>query len=1178
MFSLPIAGAKCNTNTENQKPKKSQANDENSKSSSSSSSNATANGAENQSPTQIDNNNQTKKTCNETLDLADLDLSQLRLTKKDLETLSTITPNLPKHFQEQLLAQLPPNQAKKLSRTLSMQGTAHPPHVYKRSLSSGREIPEKSGAASIPKTPTLFEDEKQTNENPFDRNSILRRSISRSRDASAHRRSTSGIRSELPSRLSYTGDLRSDYNASKPNDSLTGRYRLNEYTSALPPSSMRSDYYSKLPTPANSSSISPQKSPSNDALESPVRRRSSQRGISRFLRSDFYDNSANANDTNENSLTKAKRERERETQSVLREIRERSRDRARLDSCPNVDQTANNSSRYGEPLSNGDSVSSHKEHRRKSSIPNIRITVDKQNGRIYHARNKSVERCCDIEGDDDTLRDTVQNRGTLSIGRAAGRASSVAKELKKQNEQSAADFTEEILNELVQRSLEHRSKADSVEKSESKVDGDTIKKTKTKTKDGKKVKTKPKSTEKLDKQFSTADSNSKSITDLPNDVESVTLPLPMSRRKSYTNKEGDDKVTAVPVDKVEMIENGNERLINSGDVSIDITLRPKSYPNSKLTPPKEIVLKPTKKSSATQSSSSNGGTRNAITAVMEKLMEKSAERLSPAKSTSPVKAKSEGVETSPPKTVKKKVKVVKKVSKSDQSSPTKEASPRRTDDTSNETSPVKERKSPEKKLKSGFLYTIGQKFEKMRESSKNKDKEKKLLKSNETLNENASKSVEPIEVPVDTKPIDTVESIVTARKIKEKEELKPIPQMAEISIRKIELQPILNANAATKADQRKSRIDAMIRTLRERSVPHTIRAENQFEAELGTESGLIKRAVSVEDIPNGVTNFHKCNVNKVLGLFRRIEREQQLQKQQQQLQFSAIGNVAGGQDTKERPKSGGFVSKLKKTGRPYYTGAKSDTIITLTDQLEKQYLSEKANQAFSANNTKIPLLRSSFNAKIDKSANCSDCYTNDFKDTSPAVVERKRSASHTPDSKFFNASKTPDPVIKQQIPNFKIDGNNEAIASEKERIRNNRKGLVLDLNNDQFDISSFSVKKLTNNNNNNHIVNGTNDNHQYQYNGNGNSYGAQSTQCNGFNGVNNNYGGKSTNNNNNNYNFNGHSDRNSGTSFDLSTNYSSDNRSTRDDCESTSTFLSPTEEPELCFDDWSACSGKYIFF
>lgn len=43
-------------------------------------------------------------------------------------------------------------------------------------------------------------------------------------------------------------------------------------------------------------------------------------------------------------------------------------------------------------------------------------------------------------------------------------------------------------------------------------------------------------------------------------------------------------------------------------------------------------------------------------------------------------------------------------------------------------------------------------------------------------------------------------------------------------------------------------------------------------------------------------------------------------------------------------------------------------------------------------------------------------------------------------------------------------------------------------------------------------------------------------------------------------------------SFENIANYSSDSRSYQDDCASTSTFMSPTEEPELYFDNWSICS------
>lgn len=1150
-ISLSISGVKSRSNDEHNVQLNESTNKSNSTANTSISTNPTITDTTTSTPNTNQHNDVVDKnkseTNNEILDLADLDLSQLRLTKKDLETLSSITPTLPKHFQDQLLAQLPPNQARKLSRTLSMQGTGHTPHIYKRSLSSGREMPEKNYSSKVA---SVDEDEKSPNEGPsllsFDRNSILRRSMSRSRDHSVHRRSTSAIRCELPTRLSYTGDLRTDYNALKSNDTLAGRYRLNDYTSALPPTSVRSDYYSKLPLPSTSfanSPVPPQKSPSNEAHESPIRRRSSQRGLSRFLRPDFYGSSSNVN-SDESTLTRTRRERERETQSVLREIRERSRDRAKLDSV-----RGETPYRTIENGSQTESTDCSKEHRRKSSIPNIRITVDKQNGRIYHARNKSVERCCDIDDSIEPFDREDKRRASIGVPRNASRSIEKGKESTSQNQESASNFTDQILSEMIRESREYSKKL------EQNGDTDTVKKSKTKLKDGKKSKSKQKSIESIEiKKSSEKLNNPKMVNDLTNEIQSVTLPMPKSskiaRPKSYLNKEenecklerkNDDK----PEQKSTQFESQSiEKPSSSTEVSVDVVFKPKTHQNSKLTPPKEVSLKTSKKSQ-TASSATASSTKNAITAAMEKFIEKSTERLSPGKSLGSIKTKSEvSDETSPLKT-KKKVKVVKRMSKSDQSSPTKEASPKKADDsTSNETSPTKERKSPEKKLKSGFLYTIGQKFEKMRENSKNKEKERKLVKSNDSIapaesqpKERADK-VENVETKI--KEPEVIQTIIIPRRIKDKQECSIQPG-EEITIRKIEL-PSSITGANTKPDQRKSRIDAVIRNLRERSVPHTIRAECR-ESELATESGLLKRAVSVEDMTNGIENFNKSNVNKVLGLFRRIEREQQLQKQQQ---YTASANP----EVKERPKSGGFVSKLKKSGRPYYTGAKSDTIITLTDRLEKQYLSEKANQALvnsSATqfNSKIPYSKSMSSTRPEKTSN-------NFDFEASECVEDKKKMQAVVEIKPKTPSKSIDLGTNQRA-----TGTNSEF-SEKERIRNNRKGLVLDLNNEQYN-EQFKLKSNSDRSNNNT---------SYHYGTNGH-YTTSNGHCNGT----------TENSMNNNYHFYGHSDRNNDIhtpSYELSKNYSSDNRSFRDDCESTSTFLSPMDEPELCFDDWSACSGKLI--
>lgn len=1074
--------------------------------------------------------------------------------------MSSITPSLPKHFQDQLLAQLPPNQARKLSRTLSMQATGRTPTVYKRSLSSaGREagVDNTDVVTSKPfESKPLNLDDQVEAENEassllsFDRNSVLRRSMSRGRDQTVHRRSTSALRSEFPSRLSYTGDLRTDFNATKPNDSLASRYRLTDYTSGLT-SSLRPEYYSKLPLPTPSST-SPSKSPPNDALESPFRRRS--RGLSRFSRPDFYGSasSINASDDN-NALSKARDEKERETQNVLREIRERSRDRARSTLSRNDLHT-----REVENLANGD-VSASKEHRRKSSIPNIRITVDKQNGRIYHTRNKSMERCCDIDNSEKV--DEQQNghiRRASMTNQNTGRPPVNDTRTQKQ---TPAEFTDDILSELVRRSKEFES-IESTQKEIKKEENGTVKKTKIKSKDGKKLKTKQKSTESIEQQTvldrpQKMEKGSKLLSDLSNDVQSVTLPLPKSskiaRRMSYPTKEDSesDKIN----EKKSVTETPEANIIVSKPSELKDG---KIYPNSKLTPPKEVNLK-IKKSSITNSGSS-GNARNAITAVMEKFIEKSTERLSPGKSMTAIKIKSDSGEQSPPK-AKKKVKVVKKLAKAEQS-PTKETSPK-SNDTSNETSPIKERKSPEKKIKSGFLYTIGQKFEKLRENSKNKEKEKKIAKINDSPPAPATSTCEiDIKLPINNekeqpKDIETVQTtIIIPRRVKDSQGESKL-QKEEITIREIELPSSISGNSLAKLEQRKSRIDAVIRNLRERSVPHTIRVENR-ESDLATESGLLKRAVSVEDMTNGVVNFNKQgNVNKVLGLFRRIEKEHQLQKQQK---FQGNG-INGDSVTKERPKSGGFVSKMKKSNRPYYTGAKSDTIVTLTDQIERQFLTDKVNQSFSNSinsNTKIPFLKSTSVTKTEFPSNASNNFefmANGIKDTT---------STNGIDDKFrtIDSKRTSNESIKPQIPVVNVDLVNSTV-SEKERIRNNRKGLVLDLTSEQYNDQFKKISNDCSNNNNN--------NNSYHFNSNGKSFG---TQCNGSNEnhVNNNFAANS------NYyhQFYPHSERhNDAHTPDAAASYSSDNRSMRDDCESTSTFLSPTDEPELCFDDWSACSGQY---
>lgn len=1047
----------------------------------------------------------------ETLDLGDLDLSQLRLTKKDLEALSNLTPNLPKHCQDQLLAQLPPTQARKLSRTLSMQGTSNhnQPMVYKRSLSGGRDIPMVRDHTNSVGLTSANEEETDVSV-PFDRSSILRRSLSRGRATNLDngvsgiaRRSISSVRSsDLPNRLSYTGDIRGD--------STIPKYRYTDTNT--PTTSLRSEYYSRLP-PSNATCLSPPPIPpssSNEALDSPIRRRSTTRRVSRFLRPDFYDSSSNLATTDDSASSRLKRERERETQSVLREIRERSRDRARRESSSYL-PTPISDPRPNDSYENGISAI-EKEHRRKSNIPNIRIIVDDQNNRSFRARNKSVERCCDVNNAPERNNNNIINicnEENLSNHRGACVSRNVSKESQSDIE-TASDFTDKILNELVLKSQE------AIAKSEAKENGiAAVKKLKIKSKDTlPKTKAKQKSIETETENANNETINLDSIV-ITNDVDTVTMTLPkpaskLTRPKSYPVKDAIElKKETSPVIAVVVLDkkknNDSDDNSQSNATNVELTLRPKSFPNSKLTPPKEFVSKVNKKTSpaaSSSSSNSSNGSKNAITAVMEKFIEKSAERLSPAKNSTKIKSKTENgvLPETPTKTVKKKIKIVKKT-KAEQPNAVVSEDAKTKDVKSESSSPTKTTKSPEKKVKSGFLYSIGQKFEKMRENSKLK--EKKPVKSTESPTK--IKSIETKEADNTVKNIDESQNVMIENKKFGMLQQQPLPQMP------------ITVNCS---EQRKSRIDAMIRNLRERSVPQSAPVDSPS---LGTESSLIKRAISVEDMINGSPNLHKCNVNKVLGLFRRIEREHLENAAQNQIANSNMQMGNGCVDpNKERPKSGGFVSKLKKTsGRPYYTGAKSDTIVTLTDQIEKQYLADKMNQSLSPmNNSKIPTLKSTSPPKLEtnKSTKCPDCGTEDCKDItslddSEDLQSKLRRFS-------YNMNKLSEAPVRNQ--NHSDTVNNR--VSEKERIRNNRKGLILDLNPAAFDIT----------NNFNAINN--------------NGYSNGNDESN----INNNNITKNLNNN----------------------NYTAATTPSCDDCESTSTFLSPTEEPELCFDDWSLCSSS----
>lgn len=1040
-----------------------------------------------QPPAQFNGNGGVSSTS-ESLDLGDLDLSRLRLTKQDLETLSNLTPALPKHFQDQLLAQLPPNQARKLSRTLSMQSSSQtaPVKVYKRSLSGGRDVNDANITAS-----------NANNIDSFDRNTIFRRSLSRTRDTESTSRSDD-LANPPPSYRYACGDTTNTQQLPPPYKNFD----------TLPPRlgvSTSKDYIGR--PPSGCLSPPPPVSPS----DSPVRRRPSQRRISRFLRPDFFDT---PQEDSVYVLRNDRSEREIDTQNVLREIRERSRDRATNDY---------KRERSAEPFSDRSYYSNldaiNIKERRKSSIPSRSVADEATAPGIF--QNSAIS--------DITDPPSVRPKSNNLLTQPVNGLQNGFIDYSPSNNGAKQNFTDTILDELATLSNNKNTNSISEENNDNIKRKDKLKVNKIKSKDSidKLLKSDTSVTNEADKETA---NNISMVTNLTNEIDSVTT-LPklinnekpikkvskLVRPKSYPSKEQSpsEMPKKLSPERIEELNESSDATLSTSERStvtnnkIEDTklVRPKSYPASKIIKPKELKKV------------TNGVVSSAIAVTSTSQIDRSES------SASELIEKSNGLKTTDNKdkpTVVKKVKIVKKIVKVDGKSATKESSPQLK--TVAKIAPVAEvtdpqpatkEKSPEKKPRSGFLYSIGQKFEKLRENSKNK-----------VRNSTSKVNVAPTETS--TEPVIVVRQDPSSSKVNEKSAPEINLKKTKFSVTKASETQSSNAKTAStvdkdvsilkeeiKSSERKSRIDAMIRNLRERSVPR---------GPVLTESGLIKRAVSVEDMTGA---FNKRAVNRVLGLFKRIEKEHL------EVPGSNVKNTKSSSTvdslvyaaSMERPKSSGFVSKLRK-GRPY-VGAISDTIISLTDQQHQHVFS--ANSTESKQTSVVDKLAKNY-SKIP-STDCNQCL--DCNDDGDALNVTKRHSNSE---------------MKQS-------------SEDKERMRNNRKGLVLDftklekLESPPPDykqaISAGNYKNNNNNvsNNNNITVNSNANNHIHKH----------------YNNTNNNNDDESIN-----------TEINANhmltPSFDSMTHYSSDSRSLIDDCASTSTFLSPTEEPELYFDDWSVCS------
>ncbi len=982
--------------------------------------------------------------CSEVLDLGDLDLSQLRLTKKDLETLSTLTPSLSKNLQEQLLAQLPPNQAKKLSRTLSMQNgqkTPDPVQVCRRSLSTNREAQSRNVRDSVTPTNEIFDN---INNNANSSNGRYRRSSSRELDNINN--NANGRNREL---LSPIEDIsKSKYSQSYYSSLKSARDYEHEKTTSF---DHNEDYMRSKISPmkeygslaSRSNCVSPPPMNPDDTLT-----RRNQSRVSRYLRPDgnFY----------AESKLSAEEKYNREMKAQLDAIRDKSRERS----------------------------------------------------------DTRLSYLLDLKYVNEDLNEINANH-------------------------MSANINEKILDELNNISLLN-SQLDRFEPHEPIIEVGEKEKVK------KKVKVKTDATKKTTtkKKSAISDEKEKELASLENSVvedfsekSKIKKESKILRPKSYPSK--DPALTKLPTQKSsekldqEIVEELDIQPIDPPSKFSDANtseklLRPKSFPSSKIAPPKDV-----KKFSDTSSNVSNkepsppkkessppkhlfikepsppksvyikepSPPKNLVikepsppkNLVIKEpsppknlvIKEPSPPKNLITKEKSPVKnivvlQNGDVVRIddpvpvaidSEPKKVKKIVKVVKKKATAAIAEPVvqildvpKEPIKEKTPEKEKTPDKKEKEKSPDKKTR-GILYTIGQKFEKLRETKKEKEKEKEIEKEKEKAKEKEKEKEKKTEQFIPVKEEDVPNDIKEKKK-----------KTKHISLSE-------DVDEATK-QERKSRIDAMIQNLRDKSVPR----HPDF-----TESGLIKRAVSVEEMPN---TFNKQAVSKVLGLFKRIEKDSKTSKVQNTKStsyLSSMSSSASSTTSKERPKSSGFVNKIKSA---------SKTPFDLTNISE----------------SRIPVKYSCPDCKQIEKKECEVIPDNLEPSRSSNIVTKRHSTTD----------------MKQTI-------------EEKERIRNNRKGLMLDFN--KLNQNEMEVERRKNEVNallSNHIISV---NHNKRI---GNSSSTGKVNSCSFppplpHEINQNL---------------------LTPTYDSLTNYSSS------PYDESSTMLSPTDDHEY-FDDWSTCSDDH---
>ncbi|XP_017461071.1 PREDICTED: LOW QUALITY PROTEIN: putative uncharacterized protein DDB_G0282133 [Rhagoletis zephyria] len=557
-------------------------------------------------------------------------------------------------------------------------------------------------------------------------------------------------------------------------------------------------------------------------------------------------------------------------------------------------------------------------------------------------------------------------------------------------------------------------------------------------------------------------------------------------------------------------------------------VRPKSYPASKLTPPKDS--KKVTRSGAAIPTIVEGRLRDATPPLA---VEEKFELQTPSMKSNVETSSSSDIKAN---TIKKIIKVSKK-SKLAQPLPVTPTTPTTTTTTSTTTTPVEtskesspaiKEKSPEKKPSKGLLYAIGQKFEKLRDSAMSK--EKKSASSSPASSANGA--VVKKRSPDNASPEKIKEKSMLLKKKKSLDgTITKTDKYATSSnaIEKNASQKALNTDGEIKEkpakSDKRSRIDSMIRSLRERSVPRSRPA---------TETNYIKRAISVEEMPG---TFNRNAVNRVLGLFKRTDKD------------------AGGAD--RRVQSTRSTSNMERQIRE----SSPSPIYQNTTECHR---SNSISAAIAAN---LLTNNSGSVRKCDNTAKCS-C---EIAKTPRGNTEEKQCVEclHDTATSLKTKSRGEKDIVMPPV--------KEVAQGNKDK----RKGLMLDLTKlDKIDNNSTT-------NRNNLKAAYINGNGIYSnlppYPGAVNSSSNNSSSLQSMDNATNNNNSYMTNNNSSMQTSQTSGYRTSSTheinrnhlltpSTENIANYSSDSRSYQDDCASTSTFLSPTEEPELYFDNWSVCS------